>query len=178
MTLNDISKAIELELHNNQTLSESTRNNVSAVVDKYRIINGGKIPFLDILKLNGLDKALLGTLKDKLPQLLSPKLQNSVLTELAAKGQTLLPKNANIYFAHLLNNPEALKGDIMSVLNNIAAIKGGEISDMTIKILCAVTLMLIVVVVYCVIVHVNSNETKKEGFQAIISVDQNGLMDD
>lgn len=162
MNLNVLSETIEVELHNDQTISDNTKTEVGSVVNQQKALRGGGPRSLNPSKLKGLDRALLKTISNKLTHV-DPKLRDTVLENIAANGQTLLPDNANIYYTHLLTDANALKKDVNEVLTEIHKIQGGHINDLMMQIMIGVTIVLFIVAIVCIVKYVDGG--KKESFE-------------
>lgn len=150
MSLNDLTNQIELELHNDKKLSAGTIQSVNNMVAKYKVIRGGSIKekVINLTKLTGLDKALLGTVRKMMPGI-SDKLRESVMENIAVNAQRLFPDNANIYIMHLISKPDELKQLIADTEKEQLAIRGGQVNDLIIRVMAAITLIVLLVTVYC-----------------------------
>lgn len=160
MNLNTLSDTIEIELHNNKCISQTTKENIDSVIERQTAIRGGlKLPF-DPSKLKGLDRAILNTLNKKLDKI-DPRVRDIVMQEIASKGQSLLPENANIYYTKLATDAETLKNVVNETLTDIQKIQGGRLNLLIVKILSAISLVLIITVIYCAVKYASNGSPKE-----------------
>lgn len=150
MTLNELTNQIELELHNDKKLSAGTIESVNNMVNKYKIVRGGSFAnkVINLTKLTGLDKALLGTISKMMPGV-TPKLREAVMENITVNAQRLFPDNANIYIMNLISHPDELKALIAETEKEQLAMRGGQVNDLIVRVMAAITLIVLLVTVYC-----------------------------
>lgn len=162
MDLNALTRQIELELHNDKKISPNTRQTISNLVSKYKVLRGGAgfaQRAVEMARLSGLDKALIGTINKQLPQLKSD-IKTAVLNNIAATGQQLFPDNANIYLTNVATDASELKSKVNETIKHVQAIRGGQVNDLVVRIMAAITLMVLIVAVYCTFEYVSRTRTQ------------------